>query len=87
MQLTLVQNQAIQARIAATVGADMFDHVFSGVEFDEVDGDILFVYAPDEETAAEIEDTFALHISILAAGVLNMPIEIVMVLPRLEVGN
>jgi hypothetical protein len=37
--------------------------LFSGVRFDELDGDMLYVYAKDEETAAEIEDTFALHIS------------------------
>lgn len=63
MQLTSVQDQAIGARMALIVGASTFDRLFASVRFDEVDGDILFVYARDEETAAEMEDTFALHIS------------------------
>ncbi|MBB4383641.1 hypothetical protein [Bradyrhizobium sp. SBR1B] len=53
-----------------------------GVRFDEVDGDILFVYAKDEDTAAKIEDEFALHISIIASKTLEREINVVMVLPR-----
>jgi hypothetical protein len=71
MQLTPVQDQAITARMALIVGAMTFDRLFAGVRFDELDGDILFVYAKDEETAAEMEDTFALHISIIAADILS----------------
>jgi hypothetical protein len=44
--------------------AKEFDRLFPGVQFSEVDGDILFVFAQDEETAAEMEDSYALHISI-----------------------
>jgi hypothetical protein len=47
--------------------------------FREVDGDILFVYANTEELAGEMEDTFALHISIIASGVLKRQIETVIV--------
>jgi hypothetical protein len=50
--------------------------------FDEVDGDILFVYAKDEETASEMEDNFALHISIIATAILKREIGIVLVLPK-----
>lgn len=82
MQLTEVQDQAIQARIALIVGAKTFDRLFPGVRFDEVDGDILFVYAKDEDTAAKIEDNFAFQISIIASRVLDREISIVMVLPR-----
>ena len=53
-----------------------------GVRFDEVDGDILFVYARDEDIAAEIEDTFALHISIVATAILKRKVAIVLVLPK-----
>ena len=35
----------------------------------EVDGDILFVYAKDEDTVAKIEDEFALRISIFASKI------------------
>jgi hypothetical protein len=51
-------------------------------DFDEVDGDILYVYAKDEETAAEMEDNFALHISIIATDILKSEVGIVLVLPK-----
>lgn len=82
MKITLVQDQAITARMALIVGADNFDRLFRGVRFDEVDGDILFVYAEDDYRAAEIEDTFALHISIIASAILAREIGSVMVLPK-----
>jgi hypothetical protein len=82
MQLTSVQDQAITARMALIVGDATFDRLFAGVRFDEVDGDVLFVYAKDEETAAEMEDTFALHISIVATDILKREVGIVLVLPR-----
>ena len=83
MYPTLVQQQAITARMALIVGAREFDRLFLGVEFSEVDGDILFAYAQNEECAAEIEDKYALHISIIAQQILERPIGIVMVLPKL----
>jgi hypothetical protein len=58
MILTPVQDQAIAARMALIVGSITFDRLFGGVRFGEVDGDVLFAYAKDEESAAEIEDTF-----------------------------
>jgi hypothetical protein len=82
VHLTSVQDQAIAARMALIVGGITFDRLFVGVGFDEVDGDILFVYAKDEETAAEMEDNFALHISIIATGILKREIAIVLVLPK-----
>jgi hypothetical protein len=82
MNLTDVQDQAIQARMALIVGAKTFDRLFAGVRFDEVDGDLLFVYAKDENCAAEIEDTYALHISIIATDILKRDIGIVLVLPK-----
>jgi hypothetical protein len=55
------------------------------VQFSEVDGDILFVYALDEDRAAEVEDSYELHISIIATDILKREISIVMVLPRVAV--
>jgi hypothetical protein len=46
------------------------------------DGDNLYVYAKDEETAAEMEDKFALHISIIATDILKHEVAIVLVLPK-----
>lgn len=82
MKLSLVQSQAIQARIALIVGAETFDRIFAGVEFDELDGDILFVSAMDEHKGYEMEEKFDRHISIVASEVLQRPIGIVMILPR-----
>jgi len=82
MHLSLVQEQAISARMALIVGAKEFDRLFPGVQFSEVDGDILFCFAMNEELAAEMEDKYALHISIVASDILRTEIGIVMVLPR-----
>jgi hypothetical protein len=82
MYLSLVQEQAITARMALIVGAKTFDRLFPGVQFSELDGDILFVFAFNEELAAEIEDKFALHIAIVAADILKTDVGVVMVLPR-----
>lgn len=82
MQLSTVQDQAITARMALIVGARTFDRLFSGIRFDEVDGDILYVFVNGEDRAAEIEDRFSLHISIAATDILKRDIGIVLVLPK-----
>jgi hypothetical protein len=82
MILTPIQDHAISARIALIVGGTTFDRLFSGIRFDEVDGDILFVFAKDKETAAEIEDNFSVHISTIATGILWREVGIVLVLPK-----
>jgi hypothetical protein len=82
MELTQVVDQAIQARMGLIVAAKTFDRLFAGIRFDELDHDILFVYAKDEETAAEVEDNFSLHIQIVAAKILKREVNIVMVLPK-----
>lgn len=82
MKISLVQDQAIAARMALVVGADNFDRLFRGIQFDEFDGTVLYAYAADEYRAAEIEDTFSLHISTIAAGILKQEVPIVMVLPK-----
>jgi hypothetical protein len=69
-------------RSALIVGGATFDRLFAGVRFDEVDGDVLYVYARGEEVAAEMEDNFALHISIVATAILKREIGIVLVLPE-----
>ncbi|RXG96102.1 hypothetical protein [Bradyrhizobium vignae] len=81
MMVTDVQDQAIAARMALIVGADRFDRLFRAVRFDQVDVDILYVYARDEDAAAEMEDEFALHISIIASKILDREINVVLVLP------
>jgi hypothetical protein len=58
MKLIPVQDQAISARMALVVGAITFDRLFVGVEFHEADGDLLYVFAKDEEAAAEMGDRF-----------------------------
>jgi hypothetical protein len=82
MDLTDIQNYAIQARVAAVLGAGEFDRVFAGVRFAEVDGPLLYVYAKDETTAAEIEDDFAPLVADIASRILNQEIDVVVVLPK-----
>jgi len=67
--------------MALIVGAKTYDRLFAGVRFDELDGDILFVYA-SEQRADEIEDKFSMHISIIASEILDREVNVVMVLPR-----
>lgn len=80
--LTDIQNLGIQARVAAMVGAKNFDILFAGIRFDELDAYLLYAYAKDEETAAEIEDNFAMHISVAASQILKRQIDVVLVLPK-----
>lgn len=80
--ITEVQSQAIMARMALIVGAETFDTLFLGVNFAEVEGDIMYVFAPTEEQAAELEDKFSLHLIIIATDILKHDIGIVMVMPR-----
>jgi len=81
MRLSIVQQHAIEARMALIVGAEQYDRLFLGFQCTELEGDILFVDALDEDCAAEIEDRFSLHISIIAGEILGAEIAAVVVLP------
>ncbi|NEU98136.1 hypothetical protein FNJ47_20465 [Bradyrhizobium sp. UFLA 03-164] len=82
MDLTDLHDFAIQARMAFIVGVETFDRVFAGIRFAEIDGSLLYVYARDEPTAAEIEDNYALHIAIVASQIVGREIDVVVVLPK-----
>jgi hypothetical protein len=82
MELSIIQDCAIQARIAAVIGATVFDRVFAGVSFAETDGPLLYVYARDEQSSAEIEDDFSLLIADIASRILQRDVELVVVLPK-----
>ena len=60
----------------------MFDRVFAGTRFAEIDGPLLYVYARDEACAGEIEDDFSLMIADVASRILRREIELVVVLPK-----
>lgn len=68
--------------MALIVGAKTFDRLFAGIRFDELDGSLLYVFAKNEQTAAEIEDDFSLHIAIVAASILDQAVEVVVVMPK-----
>jgi hypothetical protein len=63
------------------VGAENYDRLFAGAVFSEVADKILYGFAPTESLAAEIEERFALHLSIVASQVAGIPVEFVQVLP------
>jgi hypothetical protein len=83
MELSLVQDYAIQARIAAVIGATVFDRLFAGVKFAETDGPLLYIYARDKESAAEIEDDFSLLIVDVASQILKRKVELVVIQPKI----
>jgi hypothetical protein len=56
--------------------------LFAGIPFDEVDGGLLYAFATDEEYAAEIEDNYSLHISVIASTMLKEQVDVVLVLPK-----
>jgi hypothetical protein len=82
MELTLMQDFAIQARIAAVIGAVVFDRVFAGVRFAETAGPLLYVYSRDEQSAAEIEDDLSFLIADIASRILKREVELVVLLPK-----
>jgi hypothetical protein len=82
MELSDIQDYAIQARVASVLGANEFDRVFTGVRFASLDGSLLYVYAKDESTAADMEDDFALLIADIAGRILKQTIDVVVVLPK-----
>ena len=82
MELSLIQDFAIQARVASVIGASVFDRVLAGVRFAETDGPLLYVYSRDEPSAAEIEDDFSLLIADIASRILKREVELVVVLPK-----
>lgn len=82
MEISDIQDYAIQARLAAVLGAAEFDRVFAGVRFAEVEGPLLYVYAKDEAAAAAIEDDFALLVADIAGHILKQNIDVVVVLPK-----
>jgi hypothetical protein len=82
MELSQIQDFAIHARVASVIGATVFDRVFSGIRFAEIDGPLLYVYARDEASAGEIEDDFSLMIADVASRILRREVELVVVLPK-----
>jgi hypothetical protein len=82
VNLTDVQDHAIQALVALILGRTSYDRLFAGIRFDELDEGILIAYAKDDATADETEDNFALHISIVASEILKKDVSIILVLPK-----
>lgn len=82
MQLSDTQDHAIQALMGRLIGAKVYDRLFAGVRFDEVEEGVLFLYIEDEDLADEIELIYALEIASIAENILKQDIEAVIVLGR-----
>jgi nitrogen regulatory protein PII-like uncharacterized protein len=82
VKLTELQQQAMEARMSLIVGAETYDRLFLGAVFCEVQKGVLICFAKTEELAAEMEETFALHISIIASEIIRIPVEFVQVFPE-----
>ena len=61
---------------------ETFDRLFAGIRFDEIDGNLLFAIARDEDCASEIEDEFSHHLAVVATQVLKHSVDVVVVLPK-----
>jgi len=59
VMLTLLQDQAIAARMALIVGAPTFDRLFSGIRFAEIEGEFLFAYRPETPGSGRRVASFA----------------------------
>jgi hypothetical protein len=77
MKLTEIQQQAVQARMNMILGAEEYDRLFLDVIFSEVIGGVLYAFAQSETLAAEIEDKYALHLSIVVGQIAGTPVEFV----------
>jgi hypothetical protein len=83
MKIEIVHHQAIEARLNQILGAEEYDRLFKGMEVTGVEGDTLFLYAgEDDNQASEIEDLYALHISIIASQIFERAVSFVSVLPK-----
>ena len=74
-------NEAIQVRMAQIVGAENYDRISRTSASAKWPGGILYSFAPTEDQAAEIEEKFALHLSIVASQISGVAVEFVQVLP------
>jgi hypothetical protein len=81
-KLTDIEQQGIQARMNQILGSDTYDRLFLGAVFDEIEDKVLYVFARDEELAAEIEGSLALHLSIVARQITGLRVDFVQVLPE-----
>jgi hypothetical protein len=63
MELSDIQDYAIQARVASVLGAQEFDRVFTGVKFAALDGSLLYVYAKAPPPIWKMTSLFSSRIS------------------------
>jgi hypothetical protein len=81
MHPTRNQQLAIRAMLNALIGSREFDRLCLGMQVERVDGDILYVFVPDEDCAAKIEAKYSDDLAAATEQVLSQPIRIVNVLP------
>jgi Sec-independent protein secretion pathway component TatC len=73
--------QMYAADYGVTVYCNGTAWMFVGVTFSEVIDQVLFAFAPSEALAADIEERFALHLSVVAGQITGLPVTFVQVLP------
>jgi hypothetical protein len=81
MHPTRNQQLAIRAMLNALIGPREFDRLCLGMQVERIDGDILYVFVPDEDRAAKIVAKYSDDLAAAAEQVLSQPIRIVNVLP------
>ena len=71
----------MQARMSQIVGAQNFDRLFLARCLKRWSSECYSLFARTEAVAGEIEERFALHLSIVASQITGLPVELVEVLP------
>jgi hypothetical protein len=87
MRISQAQSYAIQARLAATVGAEVFDRLFAGVHFDATESPLLYVYVKDDDIAEEVAEDYACDILLVASAILKREIHTVVLLPSIFIDD
>lgn len=75
------QIKSVQARLREIVGAEIYDRVFFGAAFVEIDDRAFLVYAGNEELAEEISDKFSHYLVSVATQITGMPVDFAFVMP------
>ena len=81
MRPTRNQHLAITATVNNLIGPREFDRLCLGMRVELVDDGILYVFVPNEDSAAKIEASYCDDLAAAAEQVLSQPIRIVNVLP------
>lgn len=78
---SLIQHQAIEARLNCFLGAKEYDRLCLGMTIGPLEHQVLYVYAVDDAKASELQEEYSAQITISAESAMRSPVSAVRVLP------